>query len=153
MGGYGSGRPRKRTPVEECLILSVGRLQKLGLLTENTKGGGSLTWTNTATGETTSSIMYGMDTGADPPFLSVQYKHSRTGESLDYQIRLKVYPLPWGGIRWVFRCPDCDRGCRKLYMPSGSLRFSCRLCYGLTYQSVQSAHRLDNLFADLWGLV
>jgi hypothetical protein len=57
MGGYGSGRTRgEKALVEDCLVLSVGTLQRDKLLLEGLHASGALTWTNTATGEKLSSI-------------------------------------------------------------------------------------------------
>ena len=150
MGGYGSGRKiGKKTPVEDCRVLAVGWFQKKKELQADALTQGSLTWTNTATGEKTSSIGYEADTLDAAPWLRLHYTRTRTGEAVDYRVRLTAPPLPWGGVRWVFLCPDCGRACRKLYLPNGAGRFACRLCYRLTYTSTQEAHKYDGLFRRL----
>jgi len=48
---------------------------------------------------------------------------------------------PFGGRRWYFRCPRCDRRRACLYVLRMAFRFRCRMCYGLAYH----AQRLDRL--------
>ena len=46
-------------------------------------------------------------------------------------------------MRYWFSCPGCQRRCACLYLPltqTNSLRFYCRQCHDLTYDSVQCAH-------------
>ena len=148
MGGYGSGRTRgKKVLVEDCLVLSVGTLQRDKLLLEGLHASGVLTWTNTATGEKLSSVGYEVDTIDTAAFVRLHYTMTRTGEAVDYRVRLTTAPLPWGGVRWAFLCPNlsCGRACRKLYLPRGGRHFACRLCHRLTYTSAQEAHKFDGL--------
>jgi hypothetical protein len=153
MGGYGSGRKReKERVVEDCRVLSVGTLQRDKLLLEGLHASGLLTWTNTATGEKLSSVGYEVDTiDAAAGFIRLHYTMTRTGEAVDYRVRLTTTPLPWGGVRWAFLCPGmtCGRACRKLYLPPGGRHFACRLCYRLTYTSAQEAHKFDDLYRRL----
>jgi hypothetical protein len=151
MGGSGSGRwrDRKRIPVEDCLVLNAGKLQRDKLVAGGLRASGALTWTNTATGEKLSSIGYEADTLGAAPWLRLHYTRTRTGDAFDYRVRLSTSPLPWGGVRWAFLCPDCSRACRKLYLPNGAGRFACRRCYGLTYTSTQEAHKYDGMFRRL----
>lgn len=59
--------------------------------------------------------------------------------------------VPWnprfGGKAWWMICPMCRRRCVKLFRPPHSSHiedsFRCRLCWGLTYQTAQTAHRWD----------
>jgi len=41
-------------------------------------------------------------------------------------------PTRFGGRRQWFKCLSCGKGCRILY---GGVRFRCRRCHGLRYQS------------------
>jgi len=47
----------------------------------------------------------------------------------------------YGGVRYWFTCPQCKRRCRKLHLPGGALRFYCRQCHDLTYESCQSQRK------------
>ncbi len=87
-----------------------------------------------------------------PPLsIRLHYTITRIGEAVDYRVRLTTTPLPWGGVRWAFLCPNlsCGRACRKLYLPRGGRHFACRMCYRLTYQSAQEAHKFDDLYCRL----
>jgi hypothetical protein len=151
VGGYGSGRPREKEPVEDCRVLSAGMLQRNKVLGERLFNIAALTWTNAATGENVSSIGCLVDTIGAVPLIRLSYEITRTGENVDYPVRLTTTPLPWGGFRWAFLCPgwNCGRACRKLYLPPGGRYFACRLCYRLTYTSTQEAHTFDRFLNRL----
>lgn len=146
MGGYGSGWQRgKKATVGDCLVLSAGKLQRDKLLQHGLHASGGLTWTNTVTGEKTSSIGYEVDTIDALPWIRFHYTRTSASEDMDYRVRLTTTPLPWGADRWAFLCPNasCGRPCRKLYLAPGARYFACRLCYHLTYTSAQEAHKWD----------
>ena len=54
------------------------------------------------------------------------------GHSFDYKIKLASTPCSYGGIRYWFLCPKCDRRIGTLYL---SGYFLCRYCLNLTYKS------------------
>lgn len=60
-------------------------------------------------------------------------KFWQTGQA----VRLESLPLHFGGLRWWFHCPQCERRCAKLHLREF---FACRVCQGLAYQS-QRLHR------------
>jgi hypothetical protein len=41
----------------------------------------------------------------------------------------------FGGVRWWFRCAECERRCRIIYCSPEGYRFGCRACLRLSYQS------------------
>lgn len=49
---------------------------------------------------------------------------------------LLASPCNYGGVRWWFMCPACNRRCALLYY-TGSV-WTCRKCLGLHYKSQQS---------------
>jgi len=153
MGGYGSGRPREKTTVEECRTLSVRDLKREGAFRDGVNIAAKLIWTN-RTGESVFSIDYEVDTrNRGDAWIRLQYR--RNGEAVDYRIRLTTTPMPWGGVRWWFTCPltthsrTCQRRCWKLYLPPGARYFGCRECYNLTYASSQEAHAFDAIYGML----
>ena len=156
MGGYGSGRPREKTTVEECLALSANRLMSGKVLGYGLHYSGTLTWTRVATGEKISAVEFEVDT-RDPAeaWIRLYYTMTRSGEKVDYRVGLTTTALPWGGVRWWFVCPltvngqSCGRRRGKLYLPPGGRYFGCRLCYNLTYTSSQEAHKFDGLHAKI----
>ena len=150
MGGHGSGWERKKkTTVEDCWILSVGLLQREKWLQEGLQASGELIWTRN--GEKVASVGYEVNTIDAPPWLRLHYTLRRAGEAVDYRVHLTTTPLSWRGVRWAFLCPGvgCERTCRKLYLPPGGRYFACRLCYRLTYTSVQEAHQFEDMYCRL----
>lgn len=168
MGGYGSGRDwyRKKITVESCRVLDVGSLQRAKVLRADRHSHGSWVWSDAETGEKTADISYEVNTinptetagnkcgidglkpfDADTNWIRLSYTFTESGETMKYRVGLITDPLPWGGVRWAFLCPNvhCGRVCRKLYLPNGGRYFACRLCYRLTYTSSQDAHRWDTL--------
>ena len=93
-------------------------------------------------------------------FLHLYYTITRADgqqRHLDYPVPLCTTPCYFGGRRWWFRCPECGRRCRILYLPPKQDRFACRTCHHLTYRSQQEKpSRLELLIIgprrleDLW---
>jgi len=142
MGGRGSGRQAtKRTgTIESCLSLDVAMLKEHI----------AVVWAGTYTGS-----------GQSGPGV-VDFRVEREGER---GLVVQLYgPVNWysfarpvaatfslesaipyfGGRRWWFRCPGCDRRARKLYRSTGRILFGCRVCLSLGYESQQGdrKHRL-----------
>lgn len=55
--------------------------------------------------------------------------------------RLVSTPSNLRGLRWWWLCPECDRRCLKLYFPPRAVRFACRICHDLSYESAQSSRQ------------
>lgn len=53
----------------------------------------------------------------------------------------------YGGFRYWFKCPSCQKRKGKLYQHGG--QFKCRTCADLTYYSVQSRSHYDKIFGFL----
>jgi hypothetical protein len=130
MGGYGSGgwHYGPKTQVEQCIILSSSWLLQnhyfdLGV---GHRAHLSLRWLNyfkepiyTLTGE--------LDRVS--PHLMRLYLCS-TGQV----VYLQSTGCRFGGVRWWFACPRCERRCAKLYLRSNA-GLLCRVCQDLTYRS------------------
>jgi hypothetical protein len=75
---------------------------------------------------------------------SIHTKYQELRVTVDHGIRAEQsIPLSqstpyFGGIRWWFLCPKCNRRVALLHKPSNSHWFFCRHCHDLTYESVQS---------------
>ena len=54
-------------------------------------------------------------------------------------VGLESTPANLGGSRYWWRCPDCSRRSLKLYLPSRSDSFACRVCHDLSYESAQAS--------------
>lgn len=160
MGGSGSGRHstfNAKTTVEDCLTLSVNRLARGGMI-RRTVWPGSLTWTNTHTGEQAASAGYTCTESGGEWVFTLIYTVTRHGDEkheVRLPIRLQVTHPSYGGVRWWFTCPlvvrgrACERRVGKLYLPPGGLYFGCRHCYDLTYTSCQESRKYDRL----WRLI
>ena len=111
---------RRQTRTEDCLILDVGALlraaqrQPTGIL-------------ETVTG----SLAYAL--GASHHEIRVAYRID--GEIQALAVDLVTDEPNFGGTRTWFSCPDCDRRCRKLYVPPACPRLACRYCHSLAYTS------------------
>jgi hypothetical protein len=156
MGGYGSGRRwSKKATVEDGLTLSAGRLMRTGLLGPNRHQVGTVTWTNTTTGEKVATIGFDPNVWDEHGSARLHYTRDKT-DAVDYRVAVTSTPLPWGGKRrWWFACPlvvdgrACGRRCYKLYLPPGGRYFGCRRCHDLTYTSCQESHKHDRWAAML----
>lgn len=149
MGGFGSGRwyrsRGRKTTKEEALDLSVKNFRKwLGF-----GGTGTSTWTFTNGNK--SSINFFLDWKANSPLLTLSYCLNKT-KDVRFSILLQSTPVHFGGSRWWFTCPlilngaPCLRRVGKLYLPPGATYFGCRHCHDLSYESSQSAHRVERVF-------
>jgi hypothetical protein len=91
------------------------------------------------------------------PLLGLSYSIPskwRFNYRIEEVIHLQSTHPHFGGVRWWFSCPrkvngkkQCGRRVAMLYRGPGRLRFACRHCLDLTYESCQKAHRYDALFA------
>jgi hypothetical protein len=133
MGGYGSGRSGGRPTTEDGLTL---RLSSLLRDRPGCAWSGSITWTDTRTGEQSGSISYEAYLRQKTGRLRLQYtttlKDGERRES-DYSIELETSHQTFGGRRWWFLCPRTGRRATKLYLPNGALTFASRQAYGLVY--------------------
>ncbi len=170
MGGPGSTRWGAHTPkttVKDCLTLSMGAVADCEGFRERVPWAGEITWTNVRTGEETATIGTVFRPMGDGERwdgrLQLRYTITRPPGSdrdedktrMRYWIDLETTPCNFGGERWWFRCPlvkngnPCGRRCFKLYEPPGADYFGCRECYDLTYESAQTAHEFDSLYAHI----
>jgi hypothetical protein len=159
MGGYNSGRwhgAHTRITVEECLGVSMGdfrrcknieALRKAGYdhttcdRTETLIVSGAWSWGR-------NSIAFRSEIGPDGPD-ALRLSYFRDGQSITEFVSIETVPQHFGGRRWWFRCPECNRRCGKVYLPPGGHLFACRQCYRLTYRSCNESGRFRALEALL----
>ncbi len=151
MGGYGSGRSGWRPVVEYGLKLDSYRLQRQDILNIHRSGisFGSIQWTNTATGEYIASIGYEVNYYRKSMMLNYTRTLNNEKYPVEENIWLTTQKTNFGGSRFLFLCPKCNKRTAKLYLPNGALHFRCRRCYNLTYLSSNQSHQLDALFQKL----
>jgi len=125
MGGSGSGRwdgHRKARTVESCCYLSI-----VGPSVKGTMPGGNWRIDHEKQGDTRFLVLRG----------------NRDGWTAEVWIELLFWNPRFGGRSFWLLCPRCGRKCRKLYAPPGVADYRCRLCWRLSYESSQEAHRWD----------
>ena len=144
MGGYGSGRRGWRLTKESCLTLSISYLQTHKALDGLPR---IVYWEYN--GETTASI--GIEPNLEDGIVMLRYQTTVSGEihPVAQWIHIESTPAYFGGFRYWFLCPRCSRRCGKVYMPNGGLRFFCRCCLNLTYQSSNDSRKYDTAFKYL----
>lgn len=150
MGGYGStrwGAHARRWTAEECLVLSIfdflNRTLPPGIWRAQADWSGGLGWVKG------SQLVYGyrytLQWQDGAPLLWLQFRSAR------HPVRLQSTACYYGGARWWFTCPYCQRRVAKLYKPPGTPAFTCRHCYRITYASAQEAHQFDRLPGIGWA--
>ncbi len=159
MGGLGSGasyyhwwRPSKKAVVEGCLALDANRWTREKILAAGVHQSGGWNWLIGPT-KAASSIGYEVCTlDLANPWVRLHYTVTRTGQALDYTVRLATTRPRFGGLRWWFLCPlskngrPCGRRVGKLYLAAHSVYYGCRRCHDLTYTSCQESRKHDALF-------
>jgi hypothetical protein len=122
MGGAGSGRPktRERVLVEDCESLNINEITKYGF--------------------TLYPAFAFVEADSNEKYLSIRLIHDSDGRLVPSKqiIQLiETYPY-FGGIRYLMKCPNCNKRVGKLYKPLYKNQFRCRECYDLQYRSTQS---------------
>lgn len=125
---------RRKPTAEESCDLSIYWLKKYGYLSGRTTGGTA--WTSSRTGKTT-SVLLEVDM-IDKPHVTLIYSLTdREGNKADYKydVSLLTTSCNYGGVRYWFACPLCDRRVGAIYLAPGSVYFKCRHCNNITYHS------------------
>jgi hypothetical protein len=104
--------------------------------------GGELTWIGQRSGRVSLALRYRV---IGIPGAEMELK--RSGNLLEgpllifasagttQTIRLRACAGGFGGTRYYFECPSCQRNYRKLFLPPSKSEFACRRCEGLRYTS------------------
>ena len=96
-----------------------------------------ISWTSSRTGKKT-SVIVGVHITNDDQFVMLMYTLTdRDGNNADYKyvVPLVTTPCNFGGVRYWFGCPSCDRRVAVLYLARGDVYFRCRHCNNLSYHS------------------
>jgi hypothetical protein len=73
-----------------------------------------------------------------PPVAVLSYEVDHAARPTGPRVqRVDLVPVPWGfgGVRWHWVCSETGRLARKLYLPSGGVRFLSRHAYGFTWRT------------------
>ncbi len=137
MGGYGSGRNGGPPTVESALRLDIDNLMRRGAIQLGTHLRGSMRldfYDQELSIEFESKAV-----PSEASWLRLKYDITDywSGEDcqIDDLICLTTSRLPFGGIRWWFRCPRTYRRVRVLHLPLGGRHFRSRRAYRLAYAS------------------
>ncbi len=159
MGGYGStrwNRHRRKTTVEECLVLSIGELLRKGISSTAPK---QHDWLDPRSRGVIACMFYKLDVAVPERLRLWIYVGSRTDTGLETFERLidlqSTHFGRYGSARWWFTCLTCERRCAKIYLPPSGTQFACRECHDLTYGSCQKSHSfsmLDRALAKQVGI-
>jgi len=85
-----------------------------------------------------------------PVKINLDYVMVYGGEKRNQDINIVAMPCHFGGVRYFFKCPDCDCRCFKIYM--ARTHFKCRKCHNLTYTSNNASkgyRKFSKLFEPL----
>ena len=132
-------RSSKRLTVSECLPLDVYYCQRNGILEPGLAS--IVRWT--ANGREVAAINVACresDACSDEDHiiaLDVSFRFNKK-ENVTTEIRLQRTEQFFGGWRWWFTCPACNRRCQKVYLLGPVI--GCRICHDLTYTSCQTSH-------------
>jgi hypothetical protein len=150
MGNFYSGR-RGGPLVEDCRVLDLAWLMRLGPIREGKTGNGEIEWSRG--GEPIASARFRLDLRDDETArLILRYKFA--GSETQQQSRTQAIAListrqHFGGRRWWMRCPVTGARVRVLYLPPGSERFASRKAWRLAYR-VERLNRFDRPFEKLF---
>jgi hypothetical protein len=133
VGGWWSGPPKRwQGTVEQSRSIDVLRFHRKGMLAAT--GPWLWRWTRARDGTEVGSIGIAGGLRGDGAAVRVSYTQTvNGGESIrrDYEVSIERTPCAYGGSRPWFRCPNCGRRSRFLYLTESL--FACRLCARLTH--------------------
>ena len=147
MSGFGSGRSASRTAVERCLRLSA---RSLFLWRQE---GGALTQTIPfvcSNGQRGQSYIHIARFAF--PSTKVLIETAYEGKSESQSIWAVAEPMPRGGYRYLFVCPNCGQRRLQIVLPPFACKWSCRTCYNLTYSSCNESGKYNGLAGLFLGL-
>jgi len=124
----------KKTLVSECKKLDMLCLSRKCDLDSRVVG--SISWTNSR-GKKSEIGVFSFTPGEIILSYTITKNHGNEKKAYNYRVYLDTTPCNYGGKRWWFKCPQCWRRCRILYLPPGHNYFLCRICHNLTYTSQQ----------------
>ncbi len=146
MGGTGSGfQGIRKDIVEDCLVLSVKDLAKIGVLDPGWHQG-PLVWRS---GEEQIAALEFSSSMPHEGIGSLWLRYTADGERMHYTVSLVSTVPHYGGRRWWLKCPIKGIRVAKLYLPPDATKFASRQAYDLTYRSCQVSGSVGRLYRRL----
>ena len=146
MRSSGRGVLRKKMLIGRAFRMDVQMLKRQGLFNFDSSVSWSFYWQKDKRTGPSLECRFVHDAQGQPG-LRLEYTvvNNTSGErkDFDYVVSLVTTPCHFGGVRWWFICPltknnvPCQRRCRYLYLPPGSMLLGCRECFELTYETRQ----------------
>ena len=124
--------PKKQC--ESCLAIDMKNLAKWADMEQNSRR--TLTWSYGS--RVTDSV--GVEVFAGREILihyTLTDRWTKEKKTIENWVMIESTQCFYGGKRWWFLCPNCERRCRVLYLPPDQTYFSCRICHNLCYRSEQ----------------
>jgi hypothetical protein len=129
---WGAGRPAYRPAAGNYRSLDIRKMVRNDCVKPRNYFGWQ--WTNEA-GEKVASVSCAVNEHASQ--LTVSYSWWRHDESERQEVKRHIWlistPCNYGGVRWWFSCPCCQRRAAVLYIMGGALR--CARCGRVSYAS------------------
>ena len=147
MGNHNSGRwagVQTRQVVEDCLGITVEKLSRV--IRHRSPGRFEYSW-----GSRARVALDLRDAAGDQDEVIVGLSYHKDGRSYSDAIVIERLPMNFGGRRWWFSCPKCERRCGRIYLPPARSRFGCRSCYNLTYRSCNLSRQDQSLYRYIAG--
>jgi hypothetical protein len=145
VGGLNSGRRGRPLTIEDCLVIDLPLLMRLGWVRQGQMRSGVLRWIDN--GEPVGSITYQSDlANLTDPALWLIFNLCLDGggtRQVEQRVRLTLTRPNYGGLRWWLSCPITDRRATKLYKPPGQDLFASRHVWGLGYRSQRAPSHLE----------
>jgi len=149
--------------VEDCYSVSIFHWNREGLLKRVNYGKRfTLRWYSSTSGDDYAKIGFKVDRSVSGNlFVRFEYLAAdrMTGktQSIVHTINLLKTSCYFGGYRYWFTCPECERRVGTLHIPPKGSTFACRSCHDLTYWSRQHhSKRWDSLMKnpkDIYSLM
>lgn len=141
MGGSGSGRYRTRNvgAITAMPRLDIRTLRREGLVKSGEIFTGTVTWSRRGVPAGQAAVQVDLTRG-DVGVLTVAF--ALNGEAHRQEVAITSRPLPYGGQRYFFTCPDTEKPCEVLALVGD--RFASRQAHRLAYWS-QSEDGLGRL--------
>lgn len=129
--------------LDECKSINVHFLKKYGYFDHNRRIG-KISWS--CRGDLTGSACFYVD--ENNRFMKFLYtitdRYTHESRDVRYKTYLTTTPCNYGGVRYWFVCPGCNKRVAVVYSHECDI-FRCRHCVGLKYSS-QSADRISRRF-------
>lgn len=133
MGGYGSGRHSDRFSTDDCLIVRLPELRRIGMFQRQAMNRHSRTWTRD--GATLAHLTIGVDIDCFEPFPCLKISGVAYGKNIECLVQLESFPMRFGGERWYALCPKTGIRCTTLVLPPGTAHFASVKGWGTAYSS------------------